>query len=111
MAFEKGHSALAPEKVTFFNQVVEIQEKVDEIFKKFNTVQSKKLEFKNQKIIAWLLNRSKEAQQTERKLFFERLNVELANEHKHNGTRSLKNEDTSDIIDHNDLKFEQPDYP
>jgi len=68
------------------------------------------LEFKNQKIIAWLLNRSKEAQQTERKLFFERLNLELANEHKHITNKQFNTElyDTScEMIDHNDLKFDQ----
>ncbi len=33
--------------------------------------------FENQKIVAWLLNRSKEAQSSERHAFFDSLNKEL----------------------------------
>jgi len=41
------------------------------------------VEFKNQKIIAWLLNRNKEAQSIDRQMFFDKLNEELAQESKY----------------------------
>ncbi len=61
---------MSPDKQVFLNKIDEIQEKVEEIFKL--TVKSKKneIELKNQKIIAWLLNRNKEAQSNERQQFF-----------------------------------------
>ena len=62
MTFEKGHCAPDPEKVIFYNQVGEIQEKVEEIYKKsINADLTTDLAFKNQKLVAWLLNRSKES--------------------------------------------------
>jgi len=71
MIFEKGHCIPDPQKLAFQNQVTEIQEKVEEIYKKqFNTQQGTDQVFKSQNLIAWLLNRSKEAHSNERQLFF-----------------------------------------
>ena len=67
MSYEKSHLSIDPEKQAFYNQVDEIQQQVEEIFKITNssTLQND-VEFKNQKIIAWLLNRNKEVQSSER---------------------------------------------
>ena len=81
MIFERGHSNPDPEKTAYLNQIDEIQEKVEEIYKQGQNYDTDHdLEFKNQKIIAWLLNRNKEAQSGERMAFFKSINDELKNE-------------------------------
>lgn len=81
MTFEKGHASIDPEKEAYFNQIDEIQDKVQQIFKfTNNSTESNDLDFKNQKLVAWLLNRKKEVQQQERKLFFKQINEELQSE-------------------------------
>lgn len=124
MVFEKGHCGPDPEKAAFYNQVSEIQEKVEEIFKKSsNAAQSSDKAFKSQNLVAWLLNRSKEAQSNERQLFFQRLNQELAEEHLFyfGGRSNLENAEPEDrldnagllspanITDHNDIYLEHED--
>lgn len=78
MAFEKGHHVIDPEEQALQQQIEEIQEHVAEIKKE--TCSSDKLndvQFKNSKIVAWLLNRNKEMQSTERQSFFKNINIEL----------------------------------
>lgn len=67
MAYEKGHHVIDPEKQAFQTTITEIQEHVEEIKKE--TCSANRLndvQFKNSKIIAWLLNRNKEMQSPER---------------------------------------------
>ena len=81
MIFEKGHCIQDPQKVALRNQMTEIQERIEEIYKKqFNTSQGNDQVQKSHNLIAWLLNRSKEAQSNERQLFFQRISQEMAEE-------------------------------
>jgi hypothetical protein len=67
MIFEKGHCIQDPQKAAYYNQVTEIQEKIEEIYKKStNTSHGNDQVFKSQNLVAWLLNRSKEAHSNER---------------------------------------------
>lgn len=80
MAFEKDFMPVDPDKNAFNTIVDEIHQQVGEVFKTIknkNHVNDNK--FENQKIVAWLLNRNKEAQSQERAEFFKRLNLELKN--------------------------------
>jgi len=62
MAFEKGHNIQNPDKQSFIETIEEIHNKVEEIADfTGNTDTNTGFSFKNQKIIAWLLNRNKEA--------------------------------------------------
>ena len=71
MNFEKGHESIDPTKQQIEDRVNEIQIKVEEVVELSNAGDSsQQYSFKNQKIIAWLLNRNKEAQSGERAMFF-----------------------------------------
>lgn len=123
MSFEKGHLSVGPEKQAFYNQIDSIEQQVEDIFKLQNssTLQSD-VEFKNQKIIAWLLNRNKEVQSSERQVFFQKLNQELQQEHtfysnvqRHTNTATAESrsrgvdDDLSPFgggnVDHNEIKL------
>jgi len=72
-------------------------------------------DFEKVKIVAWLLNRSKEAQSSERQLFFDSLNRELELEYEFYGGNSTKvqpqvhdteNGDATLLLDHNQVNIE-----
>jgi hypothetical protein len=105
MIFEKGHTVLDPAKVTFRETVEEINDKITQIFRKsMNVQQSQDSDYGNEKVIAWLLNRSKESMSNERQIFFQRINQELAKECQfYYGNNS----DYSEEQDHNDIHLEE----
>jgi uncharacterized membrane protein YhiD involved in acid resistance len=82
MKHEKNHCDKDTDKIAYLNQVEEIQERVEEIFKNTSKdSQSSDICFKDQKLVAWLLNRSKEAQSSERHQLFADLNKEMSDEY------------------------------
>ena len=71
-----------PEKKGFYDQVEELSGQINELYQDMTDQSLNHSDrFENQKIVAWLLNRSKESQSSERQQFFENLNQELRNEH------------------------------
>lgn len=77
MTFEKGHKLVDPNKEAFRATIDDIEQKIEEIFKLQVDSTKSKVEIKNQKIIAWLLNRNKDSQSHDRQAFFDKLNQEL----------------------------------
>lgn len=61
MTFEKGHKLVDPNKEAFRATIDDIEQKIEEIFKLQVDSTKSKVEIKNQKIIAWLLNRNKDS--------------------------------------------------
>lgn len=81
ISFEKGHVIVDPQRLENEYKIDEIQRVIDEIKELSNNSGSiTDYSFKNQKIIAWLLNRNKEVQSGERQMFFTNLNLELQQE-------------------------------
>jgi hypothetical protein len=81
MAFERDFMPTDPEEDNFNLTVEEMAGQVSEIFKTIknqNNVDG--MTFSNQKIVAWLLNRNKEAMSKERSEFFTLINQELKDE-------------------------------
>ena len=81
MAFERDFMPTDPEEDNFNLTVEEMAGQVSEIFKTIknqNNVDG--ITFSNQKIVAWLLNRNKEAMSKERSEFFTLINQELKDE-------------------------------
>lgn len=78
MVYERGHYVPNENKEEFYEQISEIQHHINFLYKKKNkTSHESDVEVGNQKIVAWLLNRSKEAQSSERSEFFKKLNKEI----------------------------------
>ena len=81
MAFERDFMPMDPELENFNTMVDEMSVQVSEIFKILkNQNHVDDMKFANQKIIAWLLNRNKEAMSKERTEFFNMINQELKEE-------------------------------
>ena len=71
-----------PEKEAIKSQLEDISERVEEIFEQVDdTSKTDVVDYNNQKIIAWLLNRSKESLSMDRTKFFDRINNELKMEY------------------------------
>ena len=84
MVYERGHYVPNENKEEFYEQISEIQHHINFLYKKKNkTSHESDVEVGNQKIVAWLLNRSKEAQSSERSEFFKKLNKEIQREYMH----------------------------
>jgi hypothetical protein len=81
MAFEKEFIPDDPEKEQLNSNIEEILGAIEEINNANSddsTLNDNK--FENQKIVAWLLNRNKEAQQGDRQAFFNKINKDLKEE-------------------------------
>ena len=84
MVFERGHYVPNETKEEFLEQVAEIQNQVNFLYKKKNnTSQVQEEAGGNQKIVAWLLNRNKESQSGDRQKFFAQLNQSIYMEYMH----------------------------
>ena len=82
LIYEDGHSVMNPEKEAIKSQLEDISERVEEIFEQVDdTSKTDVVDYNNQKIIAWLLNRSKESLSMDRTKFFDRINNELKMEY------------------------------
>ena len=83
--FEKGNDVITPEKELLFRELKEIKDKIDQIYhakvKGSEEGVEATMQFKNTKIIVWLLNRNKEHMRDEREDFFNTVNLELREEH------------------------------
>lgn len=80
--YEDGHNVINPEREAIKSQLEDISTRVEEIFNAVDdTAKTDVVNFDNQKIVAWLLNRSKESLSADRTKFFEKINYELKNEH------------------------------
>lgn len=120
MSFEKGHAAMDPEKKSFYDTVEEISVQISKLYKDMtNKSQHHSDRFENQKIVAWLLNRSKESQSSERQQFFENLNKELRIKHRdenkfynmgqgnkeNKGSVGETETDEGNTVNHEEIKF------
>ena len=81
-SFEYGTSnaLITPEKERLYKEIKQIKEQVNQIYMikvKRSDIKEADVQFKNTKIVAWLLNRSQNSLKEEREDFFKRVNKEL----------------------------------
>lgn len=81
-SFEMGatNQLITPEKERLYKEIKQIKEQVNQIYMikvKGSEIKEADVQFKNTKIVAWLLNRNQSSLKEEREQFYERVNKEL----------------------------------
>ena len=93
--FEKGSEIITPEKAQLINELKEIKEKVNQIYQKKikgADYQDVNMQMKNEKIVAWLINRNRKSMCVEREEFFRKINQGLVDENENNNYNTLNQE-------------------